>query len=93
MDGVEILNMSFDKIWANDCLRMTISDLDEHALGSDFVWRQAKFRALFVKDRLVWCGFPWQAERVDNWLHFYEAKRLHALAPKATLLVRAEEIL
>jgi hypothetical protein len=56
--------------WANEQLRWIISELKaEASKGSAFRWRQGLFLALHVKERLLDLGFPWQAARIENWIH------------------------
>jgi len=58
------------KEWANQTLRNVISDLKEGATSCDhWLWRQRLSLALIYKKELLEEGFPWQAARIDNWIH------------------------
>lgn len=57
------------KAWANDELRYAVLVLKGQAFISDFKGRLAV--ALYIKEVLDEAGFPWQAERVENWVRFF----------------------
>jgi len=68
---VDVKSKILDPKWANDCLHYGIEVLKGYAV----VCRSFQDRvtvALAIRDNLLSCGFPWQAERLDNWIHFFE---------------------
>lgn len=61
------------KEWANEQLRFAISALMGNRGGSN--WKSNLVLALSIKQRLLENGFPWQAARVENWVHRLQARR------------------
>jgi len=58
------------KEWANQTLRNAISDLKEGSMSQDhWLWKQRLAVVLIYKSELLQEGFPWQAARIDNWIH------------------------
>jgi len=55
------------KAWANSQLRFSIRILKGEIVRS--TWAGRLQIVLYVKDRLLEYGFPWQAERIENWIH------------------------
>jgi len=68
--------------WANEQLRFAVRVLKGQCGGSKERWTGNLQVALMVRDRLWACGFWWQADRVDNWVHRLQPKKADSL-PKS----------
>jgi len=72
------------KPWANEQLRYAIRVLKGEAGSSGCrVWNGNLFLALYLKDRLLELGFPWQAARIENWIHRLQPSRADSAAEEA----------
>ena len=63
--------------WANEQLRFAIKVLRGRSCGHN--WAANLQLALLVRDRLWANGFPWQADRVDNWIHRLQPRKADSL--------------
>ena len=63
--------------WANEQLRFAIKVLQGKCGGAR--WKGNLQLALIVKDRLLERGFTWQAERVENWIHRLQPRKVDSL--------------
>ena len=67
------------KDWANQTLRNAIDFLKEGANSEGaWLWNQRLAIALIYKKELLEAGFPWQAQRIDNWIHRLQPSRRKA---------------
>ena len=58
--------------WANEQVRFAIAQLkDSYDKNNDFHLKSTLQLVLFVKGRLLECGFQWQARLVEFWIHRY----------------------
>lgn len=79
--NVSIQGSIFNKEWANRQLSFAIRELKDASRR----WENRLLVAIYIKNRLRDFGFPWQAERVENWIHrlqprladFSEGERPH----------------
>lgn len=65
------------KEWANEQLAFAIRVLQGKCGGHR--WKGNLQLALLVKDRLLGQGYPWQAARVENWIHRLQPCRADSL--------------
>lgn len=68
-----------DKSWANDSLRLGIRILKGEVVKcqNDEELLQV---VLVIKENLQTFGFPWQAARLDNHIHRWQARRARSRA-------------
>lgn len=74
-------SLCFDKDSANGFMREAIIGLKEGFSSENFwLWPQRLCLAILIRTELQGRGFKWQADRINNWIHFYQGKinRLHA---------------
>ena len=60
--------------WANEQLRFAIKVLQGKSCGRN--WKGNLQVALMVRDRLYAARFLWQAERIDNWIHRLQPRKV-----------------
>jgi hypothetical protein len=63
-----------DKAWANDQLRYGIRLLENDPSCGGGPFSGALILAIAIKDNLVSVGWPWQAERLENWINLARAR-------------------
>ena len=67
----------YSKEWANEQLRFTILVLKGECGGHR--WKGNLQIALYVKEGLLEHGYTWQAERVENWIHRLQPRKVDSL--------------
>jgi len=62
--------------WANQTLKNCIADLKEGAKSEgSWLWNQRLSVVLIYKQELEDAGYPWQAQRVENWIHRLQPRK------------------
>ena len=63
-----------DKDYANFCLKYGVEVLKGYGVIARNFWARKQV-ALAIKENLELFGWTWQAERLENWIHFFEREQ------------------
>ena len=65
----------FSREWANEQLQLANQYLIEGFLSEkQWLWPQRLAAAIMLKTELQGRGWPWQATRINNRIHYYQGK-------------------